>query len=278
MARFKYDLHVHTTASDGVLSPAEVIWLANRCGLRGIAITDHDTVSGLTDSTLFSIADDCNIQIISGIEINTDFEDEEVHILGYFIDVKNLHLLERLEEIKKARLERTEKIINCLHAMDFDVSLERVYQVAGTGTVGRPHIAMVMIENGYAGTIKEVFDKYLGRGGPAYVPRYRLLPDEAVNLIEKAGGVPVLAHPGLIKKRMVINKIMQMGVKGLEAFYPEHTEAQTNDFISFGHDHGLVITGGSDFHGTENTRNQLGCAGLDLLSFQHFIQHTQKRD
>ncbi len=150
--------------------------------------------------------------------------------------------------------------------------------MAGSGTVGRPHIAQVMIENGYAATIKEAFEKYLGRGKPAYVPRYRLLPREAINLIKLAGGVPILAHPGLIRNRLVIDKIMQMGIKGLEVFYPEHTGSQISQLLNLAVQKQMIITGGSDFHGTENTRNQMGCAGLDALSFQQFIQRIQNSD
>ncbi|HBQ85236.1 MAG TPA: phosphatase [Syntrophomonas sp.] len=278
MARFEYDLHVHTTASDGVLTPPEIISLAGLCGLRGIAITDHDTVEGLLDPQLFRLAAERNIQLISGIEINTDFEDEEVHILGYFINIEHTGLLNRLREIEQARLERSAKIIDRLHNLSVDIDPVRVRQVAGSGTVGRPHIAQVMIENGYAATIKEAFEKYLGRGKPAYVPRYRLLPREAINLIKLAGGVPILAHPGLIRNRLVIDKIMQMGIKGLEVFYPEHTGSQISQLLNLAVQKQMIITGGSDFHGTENTRNQMGCAGLDALSFQQFIQRIQNSD
>lgn len=278
MARFEYDLHVHTTASDGVLTPPEIISLAGLCGLRGIAITDHDTVEGLLDPQLFRLAAERNIQLISGIEINTDFEDEEVHILGYFINIEHTGLLNRLREIEQARLERSAKIIDRLHNLSVDIDPVRVRQVAGSGTVGRPHIAQVMIENGYAATIKEAFEKYLGRGKPAYVPRYRLLPREAINLIKLAGGVPILAHPGLIRNRLVIDKIMQMGIRGLEVFYPEHTGSQISQLLNLAVQKQMIITGGSDFHGTENTRNQMGCAGLDALSFQQFIQRIQNSD
>lgn len=270
---FEYDLHVHTTASDGILTPAEVIMLACQCGLRGIAITDHDTVNGVIDPNLFKLARKNEIEVIAGIEINTDYEDEEVHILGYFIDVREPQLLKRLEEIKQARVERMVKIVDRLHHMGIDISLRSVYKIAGTGAVGRPHIAMVMIENGYAATIKEVFDKYLRRGGLAYVPRYRLLLDEAMTLIKNAGGVAILAHPGLIKNKMVIEKVMNMGVEGMEVFYPEHTNAETSQFLNMARQRKLLVTGGSDFHGTEN-RNQLGCTGLDHLLFHQFVDNT----
>jgi predicted metal-dependent phosphoesterase TrpH len=224
------------------------------------------------------LAAEHDIQVISGIEINTDFKDEEIHILGYFIDVKNTQLLKSLDEIKHARLERNAKIIERLNEINFDINAERVKEVAGSGTIGRPHIAQVMIEKGYASTIKEVFEKYIGRGQPAYVPRYKLLPEDAIALVERAGGTPVLAHPGLVKKESVINEIILMGIKGLEVYYPEHTSTQTNKFLNMAYHHGLLITGGSDFHGTEDTRNQLGCSGLNHLSFQHFLNKTQKSD
>jgi predicted metal-dependent phosphoesterase TrpH len=275
MPAIVYDLHVHTTASDGLLSPEELIMLAHSNQLRGIAITDHDTVSGLIDTSWAQTAVQRQITVIPGLEINTDFADEEVHILGYFIDVNNSELLQRLDQIKEARKERIAKILKRLEQMNMYVNSARVYEIAGSGTIGRPHIAQAMIERGYAATIKEAFNKYLARGRPAYVPRYRLLPDEAIGMIKRAGGFPVLAHPGLIRSRGVVDEIIKMGIGGLEVFYPEHTDVQIREMQELAAKYGLVITGGSDFHGTESTRNQLGCAGLDSLLYQRFIQQIQ---
>lgn len=258
-----YDLHVHTTASDGLLSPAEVILHARHCGLRGIAITDHDTVSGLR--SLARPGDE--LQLISGIEINTDYQNQEVHILGYFIDVENPELLQRLEKIKQARLERAVKIIDRLQELGLQLTLERIRQIAGAGPVGRPHIARAMIEQGYVDTYQAAFETYLGRGCPAYIPRYRLLPQEAISLIKKAGGITVLAHPGLVQDQTVIESVIRMGIDGLEVFYPEHTQADIEQFWHLARKSKLVVTGGSDFHGTEKTRNQLGRAGINDQQF-----------
>jgi predicted metal-dependent phosphoesterase TrpH len=269
---FEYDLHVHTTASDGVYTPAEMIQLAIESGLKGIAITDHDTVDGLRELKLSRLKLLNQIELVPGIEINTDFEEEEVHILGYFIDFGQPQLLSRLEALKAARKSRADKIIGRLHNLGIEINRDRVQEIAGSGAIGRPHIARAMIESGYGDSIKQVFDHYLKRGGPAYVPRYRLLPEEAIALIKDAGGTAILAHPGLINKTPVIDKVLKMGIQGLEIFYPEHTLYQIYQLLHLTLERKLLITGGSDFHGTENSRNQLGLTGLDSDRFQQFVE------
>lgn len=264
-----YDLHVHTVASDGLLTPAEVIDLAVQIGLKGIAITDHDTLKGLHPAAEYIRTNNINLDLVPGIEINTDVEIGEVHILGYFIDPGDEKLKNRLEEIKGFRRERALKMIGRLAELGLHVTVEAVEGLARGDLIGRPHIAMALKEKGYVGSIREAFDKYIAQGGPAYVPRYKFPPAEAIALIHQAGGIAVLAHPGLIKDEKTIAGIVDLGIDGVEVYYPEHNENQIKDYEKLAKDHGLLITGGSDFHGTDSmeSHSPLGAAGLsdDLL-------------
>lgn len=265
-----YDLHVHSTASDGILTPAEVLLRAVEIGLRGIAITDHDTVSGIEEAHNFMTAHKISLQFIPGIELNTEVDDNEVHVLGYYIDYHNSRLLNRLQEIKEARWERAKKMVYRLKSMGLAISFEHVEKLARGDLIGRPHIAQALTEKGYVFSIKEAFQKYIGKGRPAYIPRYKFRPQEAIQLIKEADGVPILAHPGLLPNKELICEVIDMGVVGLEVYYPEHTLQQVNDFLRLTQQLNLLVTGGSDFHGTgsDESRSRLGCAGIDLNRFK----------
>lgn len=262
------DLHVHTLYSDGMLSPAEVVAEAQRIALAAIAITDHDTTDGIAPG--IEAARSAGILIIPGIEINTDWVGKEIHILGYGFDIANTKLLLRLEWIKTERIQRIERIISRLHALGLSIAIERVFEIAGRGTVGRPHIGMAMVEKGYVGNISEAFTQYLAMGRAAYVPRYNITPEEAVQLILQAGGIPVLAHPGLINKDELIPELIRFGLKGIEVYYPTHTVEQIDKYLRLAQKLNLVVTGGSDFHGEANTyRDQLGAITVQLRTLQN---------
>ncbi len=259
-----YDLHVHTTASDGLLTPQQVMDAAVEMGLLGIAITDHDTVEGLEPALQYKVGKRLSIDFIPGIEMNTEAYGEEIHILGYFIDYKNTFLKQRLTEIRDSRYVRAKKIIDKLKVMGIKISFKEVEMAAQGDLIGRPHIAQVLKEKGYVFSIKEAFEKYIGKGRSAYVSRYKFLPEEAIELIKKAGGLPVLAHPGLLRDQGIIEKIICMGIKGIEVYYPEHSKLQVNEYIKLSREKNLLITGGSDFHGTdgEESRSRLGYTGV----------------
>lgn len=271
----QYDLHVHTTASDGVLSPVEVVDKAYERGLCGIAITDHDTVDGLEPAISYQKAKDLPIAVIPGIEMNTEADGQEIHILGYYIDYYNLGLKGRLQEIREARHERAEKMIDKLRGMGILVSFSQVENLAKGDLIGRPHIAQALMEKNYVCSIKEAFEKYIGRGKPAYVSRYKFLPQEAVDLIKKAGGISILAHPGLIKKQEVVSSIIKLGIEGIEVYYPEHSDRQINVFTELCRKNKLLITGGSDYHGngSEESRNRLGCSGIGKNLMKKIIKY-----
>lgn len=277
-----YDLHIHTCASDGTLSPAQVVEQAAEMGLPGIAITDHDTIDGIDPAFSHRFMRNLAIDIIPGIEMNTESGDEEIHVLGYFIDHKYPPLLEHLSHIKDARLLRATKMVQRLRDMGFGISLEQVQRLAGSDLIARPHVAMALMEKSYVFSVKEAFGKYIGKGRPAYVSRYKFTPDEALNLIRNAGGISVLAHPGLIKNQSVIYEMIEKGVEGLEVYYPEHTRDETDFYKTLAQQHGLQITGGSDFHGIgrENDINRMGYCGItaDVMDkiYKYRIEKTKK--
>lgn len=243
----KSDLHVHTTFSDGSLTPHEVVKWASNKNIYAISITDHDTIEGLQyameSAKLFDVL------IVPGIELSCTFEDEEIHLLGYFFDPLNSNLLEVLGLLKHSRETRGEKIIEKLNRLGLNMTLHEVYEIAGKGVIGRPHIAKAMIDRKYVNSVQEAFDKYLDRNKPAYVDRYRLSLKEGVNLIHEAGGAAVIAHPGLIKNEGIFYKALNLEIDGVEIIHSKHSSEGTLKYEHIANENNLITTGGSDFHG-----------------------------
>lgn len=247
------DLHVHTTASDGTLTPAEAVRAAITAGLTAVAITDHDTTAGLAPAAEAARAAEQPIRVVPGVEVNTDAvidgRTREVHVLGYLFDPSSPSLEAELQRLRLARYERAKQILKKLERLKLPVSFARVEEIAAGGPLGRPHIAQALVEAGYAGSVLEAFRLYLGIGKPAYVERYKLTPEEAVRLIRAAGGAAVLAHPRLIGEESIIAPLVAAGLAGIEARYPEHSRGQTRRYSALARRYGLVVTGGSDAHG-----------------------------
>lgn len=264
-----FDLHIHSTVSDGILTPEEIVQEALGLGLEGIALTDHDTVGGIEPTWQYIRNNNCRLTFVPGIEMNTEVERYEVHILGYFIDHRNDQLLTRLQELKRSREERALKMVKKLNAMGFDIKPARVAELARGHLIGRPHIAYALMEKGYVFSVREAFHKLIGNGKPAYVPRYKFLPEEAIQLVKAAGGVAVLAHPGLLNNDEMVLQLLALGVEGIEVYYPDHDEGQIEKYLQLAREKGLLITGGSDYHGTpEEYRGKLGCTGV---SHEHLL-------
>jgi len=241
------DLHIHTTSSDGVSTPEEVVRMAAHAKLRAVAVTDHDTTEGVGPAK--SEAALHGIDILDGVELSTEHEGMEIHILAYCIDSGNNVLQEYLNIFRNARLSRAQKIVEKLHRMDIEIRYNQVLKLAGSGSVGRPHIAQALLAIGKVGSITEAFEQYIGVGKPAYVPRLKYHPEDMVKLVRKMGGVPVLAHPGISCGEELIMTLIDAGLQGLEVYHPKHTREKENYYLGLCRRYGLVGTGGSDFHG-----------------------------
>ncbi|MBC7288941.1 MAG: PHP domain-containing protein [Armatimonadetes bacterium] len=241
------DLHIHSTASDGSLQPQEIVDVAIAKGLYAIAITDHDTVAGVEPA--LRAAGSRGVHVLPGVEISVDFAETEIHILGYFIDLDHKPLLDAMEKVRRGRLYRAEEMVRRLQNLGVGITLEDVLEESGDGAIGRPHVARALVKVGAVSTPQEAFDRYLARGKPAYVPRYKLSPEEAVQLIIQAGGMPVFAHPGLARRDDMIDTLIPAGLLGIEAYHTEHSAAETQKYINMARRRGLFITGGSDSHG-----------------------------
>ncbi len=241
------DLHIHSTASDGSLRPEEIVQVALEKGLFAIAVTDHDTVAGVEPA--LQAAEGTGLHVLPGVEISVDFQETEIHILGYFIDLEHRPLIEAMEKVRGGRLARAEEMVRRLRELGIDITMDDVMAEAGDGAVGRPHVARALVKLGVVRNGQEAFDKYLKRGKPAYVPRYKLAPEKAVHLIVQAGGLAVFAHPGLARRDDMIDVLIPEGLRGIEAYHTEHSAADTQRYINMAKRRGLFITGGSDSHG-----------------------------
>jgi len=246
----RIDLHMHSTASDGRLTPTEVVQLALQRGLTTIALTDHDTTDGVAEAQAAAMG--TGLEVIAGVEINTESDDGDIHFLGYFVDPTNAHFQVHLATLRNARLGRARRMVEKLAQLGLPLDWERVQFFAGEGAVGRPHVARALLERGYVTTLSEAFEKYIGHEGPAYVPRYRLTPEEAIVAIRAAGGVAVLAHPAAAGTIPLIPRLAAAGLGGLEVYYPEHTPEERETLLGLARQYHLVATGGSDFHAPDD--------------------------
>jgi predicted metal-dependent phosphoesterase TrpH len=243
----RIDLHLHTTASDGQHTPAELIRLVRQQHLDVIAITDHDTTDAIREATRTAAAQPI---ILPGIELSAEDEAGDVHMLGYHLKIDHPPLQAKLSEFRDLRENRGRRIVERLGELGLPVAWERVEAIADGAGIGRPHIARAMVEAGYVGTVRAAFDRYLYNGGPAYVSRYRLSPEDAIALIHDAGGAAVLAHPGLLADyRAMVQRLVPAGLDGVEVWHPENNETVRLNLRALAAEHHLIMTGGSDFHG-----------------------------
>jgi 3',5'-nucleoside bisphosphate phosphatase len=239
---------MHTTASDGSTPPADLVRLARAKGLTAIAISDHDTTEGLAQAMDAGRKEE--VEVVAAVEMSTDVDDGEVHILGYFLSYGDAQFQSLLSVLREARLGRAHKMVDKLAGLGMPLEWARVKAFAGDGAVGRPHVAKAMVERGYVTDIKSAFNMYIGRNGPAYVERYKLTPVEAIAAIRGVGGLAVLAHPleghGCLG---LVPELVAAGLGGMECYYTGYTSDMTEALMSIARKHGLVPSGGSDFHG-----------------------------
>ncbi len=261
MHPIEVDLHLHTSFSDGTLTPTQLVALCAERGLKVICISDHDSTNGLPEAFEAAAAYP-QMTLIPGIELSTDVPGSEIHILGYFVDHDDSSLQSTLAEFRSSREDRGERMVEKLNGMGVAISWDRVQQIAGDASIGRPHIAQAMVEAGYVQYPRDAFDKYLGRNGSAYVERPKLLPEDAVRLLVEHGALPVIAHPtysaaksdreGVSSLPEILSELKAAGLVGMEVYYGDYTPEQVEWLRGLADDFGLIPCGGSDYHALGN--------------------------
>lgn len=241
------DLHLHSTYSDGTLTVKEIVEFASTKKLTAIALTDHDCIAGVHE--ISDIAQKVGLEVVPGVEISSMYDNQDVHILGYYFDVDNPTLISKMNEIRLIRLERAKKIVERLNAKDIRLRFERVMEFARGFSVGRPHIAAALMAEEYASSYSEAFDKFLGNGTEFYIPVQKLSPKEAIQLIHDAGGLAILAHPYVMEDESLPEKLIKEGLDGMEVYYPKQSLRAFRHFRQLCHKYHLLETGGSDCHG-----------------------------
>lgn len=249
------DLHLHTSFSDGRLSPEQIVLKAKCSGLSAIAITDHDTIDGI-DSAI-KAGKKYNLEIIPGIELSAETDTEEVHILGFYIDWSKSDFQGKINELMESRRIRLIKMIDNLNEIGIKLEYETVLNKSSSASIGRPHLALALVESGYVSTVSEAFNKFLNNSSPIYVAKQKLDPASAIKMILSAGGTPVLAHPGYMQQN-TIEELVSFGLMGLEAFHPCLEIQISNYYYELAKKYNLLITGGSDFHGLPDSKISIG--------------------
>ena len=259
------DLHIHTAASDGSAPPADAVRTASELGLAAIAVTDHDTVSGVAEAMAAGAA--LGVEVVPGIEISADYQGSQAHILGLFIDPESAALRPALDWAVNEREERNRRMVAAMAADGFDISIDELQASNPDSVLGRPHMAEHLMKRGYVSSVKEAFDRYLGDDGPYYLPKRRIPLDITARLIREAGGIAVIAHPfqyGYDDAELLrfISDARSAGCTGIEAYYSEHTPGQRDYLLTVAQQYGLLVSGGSDWHGSRKPHIRMG-SGID---------------
>jgi predicted metal-dependent phosphoesterase TrpH len=261
----RVDLHIHTTFSDGDMTPEEVVSEAKRIGLAGIAITDHDEVAGV-DVAMEAAGGD--LEVVAGVELSTSEGKCDIHILGYLIDTRSEELRRYLDLFRDARRTRGIRMVERLRKMGVDIEVDAVLEKAGGGSVGRPHIAAALVENGAVDSVEAAFKKYIGFHSPAYVSKYQLKPSDAFRLIRDAGGVGAMSHPGTTRRDDLITDFIAEGMRAMEVYHPKHSEGDIARYKRLAEKLGLVVTGGSDSHGKRNEKLHIGACSVSQATLE----------
>jgi len=264
------DLHIHSFFSDGLFTPQEILEKAKEVGLSCIAVTDHDCVDALP--LLIEKAPFYSIEVIPAVELTSEVNDTEVHILGYLIDYQEEKFINKLREICSFRKERMQKMIEKLRSFGININYQEVLEERVEGSVGRMHLAQILLKHGYVKSIPEAFYKYIGNHAPCYVGRFKLNPSEAIRIIQEVKGIPVLAHPYKINNDELIESLIREGIKGIEVYHPDHSSLAMDNYLDLAKRNSLLVTGGSDCHGIKGKR-ELGSIKIDY----HWVEEMKER-
>ena len=269
------DLHVHSTASDGTCSPAELVALAKEAGLEAFALTDHDSIDGISEA--LEAGEKLGMEVIPGVELSCNYNKEEIHVVGLYIDYKDAEFVEHLRNFQDLRDNRNIKMAECLCEEGFDITADALHAMFPDAVITRAHVAKYLVATGQVKELSIVFDKYIGNGCKCFVDRPKVHPADAVKMIHKIGGIAILAHPCLCKMNRrelyaMIDELAAAGLDGIEAIYSCNMGSDEKDFTEIAKKHGLLISGGSDFHGSNKPYIKLGvgkgnmCVPYDLLT------------
>lgn len=254
------DLHLHTQFSDGTFTPEELVQHAQKNGLGCIALTDHDTVEGCARAAAACAA--VKMEFITGSELTAEHEDIEVHILGYFLDTGNKALLERIAQFQSVRQHRIHEMVAALNKLGVPLQVESVFALANCKSPGRPHVARAMVKEKLIGSLDEAFERFLKKGRPAWVPKTKMSALEGIELIHQAGGLAVMAHPGLNRTDEIIPDLVDAGLDGIECFHTKHSTVMSERYLEIAEEYDLLVTGGSDCHGYSKNKPLIGTVKL----------------
>lgn len=268
------DLHLHTLFSDGTFTPEELVLHAQKNGLACIALTDHDTVEGCARAAAACAA--VKMEFITGSELTAEHEDTEVHIIGYFLDTANQHLLDRIAQFQSVRQSRIHEMVAALNKLGVPLKAESVFALASCKSPGRPHVARAMVKEKLIGNLDEAFEKYLKKGRPAWVPKTKMSALEAIELIHQADGLAVIAHPGLNRTDDVIPHLVSAGLDGLECFHTKHSTVMSERYLEMAEKYKLLVTGGSDCHGYSKNKPLIGSVRVPFMYVEK-LQAARKR-
>jgi 3',5'-nucleoside bisphosphate phosphatase len=254
------DLHLHTKFSDGTFSPEELVLQAQKAGLSCIALTDHDTVEGCAGAAI--AAAKVKMELIPGVELTAEHNDTELHVLGYFVDTHNKKLLAEISKFQIVRQHRIHQMVSRINEMGIPLEEESVFAIANCKSPGRPHVARAMVKAGFISHMDEAFERFLKKGRPAWVPKSKISALDAIELIHQAGGLAVMAHPGLNKTDEIIPAIVEAGLDGIECFHTKHSAAMSERYLQIADKYHLLVTGGSDCHGFSKGKPLIGTVKL----------------
>ena len=270
------DLHLHTFFSDGTFTPEELVARASQIGFRAIALTDHDTLEGCARAAAACAA--AQMEFIPGTELTAEHADVEVHILAYLVDTQNKVLLARIAEFQAVRQERIREMVAALNQQGIPLKAEAVFALANCKSPGRPHVARALVKEKLIGNLDEAFEKYLKKGRPAWIPKTKMSALEAVELIHQAGGLAVMAHPGLIRTDEIIPDLVDAGLDGIECFHTKHSTAMAERYLEFAEKYHLLVTGGSDCHGFSKIKPLIGTIKLPYAYVQRLYAAKKSAD